>query len=37
MEFAVRLNQNSMCNRNGKFLRKLLQIEGERYPDLFAG
>lgn len=35
--FAVRLNQNCLCNRDGKFLRKLLQIEGERYPELFAG
>ncbi|WAX97790.1 TetR/AcrR family transcriptional regulator [Aminobacter sp. NyZ550] len=37
VEFAVRLNQNCMCNRDGKFLRKLLQTEGERYPELFAG
>lgn len=35
--FAVRLNQNCLCNRDGKFLRKLLQSEGERYPELFAG
>lgn len=35
--FAVRLNQNCLCNRDGKFLRKLLQTEGERYPELFAG
>ncbi|MEJ6784375.1 TetR/AcrR family transcriptional regulator [Aminobacter sp. Piv2-1] len=35
--FAVRLNQNCMCNRDGKFLRKLLQAEGSRYPELFAG
>lgn len=35
--FAVRLNQNCMCNRDGKFLRKLLQTEGERYPELFTG
>lgn len=33
--FAVRLNQNCVCNRDGKFLRKLLQAEGERYPELF--
>lgn len=35
--FAVRLNQNCLCNRDGKFLRKLLQTEGERHPELFAG
>lgn len=35
--FAVRLNRNCICNRDGMFLRKLVQAEGERYPDLFAG
>ena len=35
--FAVRLNRNCICNRDGKFLRKLIQTEGERYPELFAG
>ena len=34
--FAVRLNRNCICNRDGKFLRKLIQAEGERYPELFA-
>jgi AcrR family transcriptional regulator len=34
--FAVRLNKNCLCNRDGKFLRKLLQTEGERCPELFA-
>lgn len=34
--FAVRLNRNCICNRDGKFLRKLIQSEGERYPELFA-
>lgn len=34
--FAVRLNRNCICNREGKFLRKLIQAESERYPDLFA-
>ncbi|MER9326222.1 TetR/AcrR family transcriptional regulator [Mesorhizobium sp. M0488] len=34
--FAVRLNQNCICNRDGKFLRKLIHTEGERYPELFA-
>ena len=34
--FAVRMNQNCICNRDGRFLRKLIQTEGERYPELFA-
>jgi AcrR family transcriptional regulator len=34
--FAVRLNRNCICNRDGKFLRKLIDTEGERYPELFA-
>lgn len=35
IEFAMRLNRNCICNRDGKFLRKLIQTEGERYPELF--
>ncbi|NNH61805.1 TetR/AcrR family transcriptional regulator [Rhizobium laguerreae] len=35
--FAVRLNKNCICNHDGKFLRKLVQTEGERYPHLFEG
>jgi AcrR family transcriptional regulator len=34
--FAVRLMRNCVCNRDGKFLRKLIQSEGDRYPELFA-
>lgn len=34
--FAVRLNRNCICNRDGKFLRKLIEAESERYPELFA-
>ena len=34
--FAVRLNRNCICNRDGKFLRRLIEREGERYPELFA-
>ncbi|TIU29416.1 MAG: TetR/AcrR family transcriptional regulator, partial [Mesorhizobium sp.] len=34
--FAVRMNRNCVCNRDGRFLRKLIQAEGERYPELFA-
>jgi AcrR family transcriptional regulator len=33
--FIVRLNKNCICNHDGKFLRKLVQNEGERYPHLF--
>lgn len=33
--FAVRLNQSCLCNHDGKFLRKLVYSEGERYPHLF--
>ena len=34
--FAMRLNRNCICNRDGKVLRKLIHTEGERYPELFA-
>jgi AcrR family transcriptional regulator len=34
--FAFRLNANCVCSRDGKFLRRLIQNEGERYPELFA-
>ena len=34
--FAVRLNKNCICDRDGKFLRKLIQVEGEHNPQLFA-
>lgn len=33
--FLVQLNRNCICNHDGKFLRKLVQSEGERYPHLF--
>lgn len=36
VEFAVRLNRNCLCNSNGKYLRKLIEAEGQRYPELFA-
>ncbi|GLS28791.1 MAG: TetR/AcrR family transcriptional regulator [Mesorhizobium sp.] len=35
--FAIRLNKSCICDRDGKFLRKLIQTEGERNPQLFAG
>ena len=34
--FCMRLNRNCVCNREGKFLRKLMQAESERYPELFS-
>lgn len=37
IEFAFRLNRNFLCNGDGKYLRKLIKTEGERYPQLFAG
>ena len=36
VRFAVCMNRNCLCNRDGKALRKLIQAEGERYPELFA-
>ncbi|RYG32655.1 TetR/AcrR family transcriptional regulator [bacterium] len=35
-DFAVRMASDCLCSRDGKFLRKLLLSEGERYPELFA-
>ncbi|WP_292896381.1 MULTISPECIES: TetR/AcrR family transcriptional regulator [unclassified Nitratireductor] len=35
--FAVRLTRNCLCDEDGKYLRKLIQSEGERHPQLFAG
>jgi AcrR family transcriptional regulator len=34
--FAVRLRKNCVYNREGRYLRRLIQTEGERYPQLFA-
>jgi AcrR family transcriptional regulator len=34
--FAVRMMRNCVCSRDGKFMRKLVQSEGERCPELFA-
>jgi len=34
--FAVRFNRNCICDRDGRMLRKLIQAEGDRHPDLFA-
>lgn len=34
--FGMRLAGNCLCSRDGRFMRKLLQTEGERYPELFA-
>jgi AcrR family transcriptional regulator len=34
--FAIRLRKNCIYNREGRYLRRLIQTEGERYPQLFA-
>lgn len=36
VDFATRLASNCLCNRDCIALRKLIQAEGERYPELFA-
>jgi len=36
IEFAVRLTGRCMCDAAGTALRKLIENEGERYPQLFA-
>lgn len=33
--FSIKLNKNCICNKDGKFLRRLVLNEGERYPHLF--
>ncbi|MEO8882872.1 MAG: TetR/AcrR family transcriptional regulator [Devosia sp.] len=35
IEFAVRLSGNCMCDDDASALRKLIENEGERYPELF--
>lgn len=35
VDFAERLIANCICNRDGKALRRLIEAEGERYPELF--
>jgi AcrR family transcriptional regulator len=35
--FAVRFNQIWQGNQHGSCIRKLIETEGERYPELFAG
>jgi AcrR family transcriptional regulator len=34
--FAMRMARNCLCSREGRFMRKLIQSEGERYPALFS-
>lgn len=36
VEFAVRLNRNCICDSDGRALRKLIENEGGRYPELFV-
>jgi AcrR family transcriptional regulator len=34
--FAHRLMRNCICNRDGMALRRLVEAEGQRYPELFS-
>ncbi len=34
--FSERLIRNTLCNRDCSLLRRLVEAEGERHPDLFA-
>lgn len=34
-DFALRMNKNCLCCQDGEFLNKLIQLEGERHPELF--
>lgn len=34
--FALRIFENCLCNRDGNFLRKLVQSEGERCPEILS-
>src|SRR6185312_9102468 len=34
--FATRLTLNCVCDEDGRALRKLIENEGRRYPELFA-
>ncbi len=36
IDFAFNLNLNCICNSSGKYFRKLIETEGQRYPELFA-
>lgn len=35
VEFAIRLTRNCLCDENSRALRKLIENEGSRYPELF--
>lgn len=35
VEFLVSLSRNCVLNKDGRFLRKLVQTEGDRHPELF--
>jgi AcrR family transcriptional regulator len=35
VRFSMSLSRNCICNKEGRFLRRLVQNEGERYPHLF--
>ena len=35
IDFLVGLSRNCLLNKDGRFLRKLVQTEGDRHPELF--
>ena len=35
VDFAIRLTRNCLCDGNSRALRKLIENEGSRYPELF--
>ena len=35
VEFAIRLTRNCLCDEGSRALRKLIENEGSRYPELF--
>lgn len=34
--FAIGMMRNCLCSRDGRFLRKMIVLEGRRYPELFT-
>lgn len=36
-DFAMRINRDCICSRDGYLLRRLVQCESARYPHLFTG
>jgi hypothetical protein len=36
VEFAIRLTRNCLCDADARALRRLIENEGSRYPELFT-